>query len=210
MSKFKQSLTIIGLKPNNLLITLVVVGVITGGNIWLHRNDTPLGMVQYSEYGFTFTHESGGYAWLGSDVGRTQSYSTGSYGVSFESEDYLEIGIYWFTSEMIPVSADESILEASLKMKFEAWESLWEARDAQFLHEDDFVFSEKDGHDMIYTVTVISDSWGDEPIIFSAWQCGERIFIFYTRYVEDVETWEVDIGNLTEVWNQQLDQLKCH
>jgi len=209
MSKFKESLTIIGLKPNNLLITLVVVGVITGGNIWLHRNDIPLGMVQYSEYGFVFTHESGGAVFLGSDFGRTQSYSTGSYLFYLESEDYLDIGIYWFTPEMIPVSADESILEASLNMKFDDWESLWESRDAQFLHENDFVSSEKDGHDMIYTVTVISFSWGDEPMIFSAWQCGERIFIFYTRYVEDVEIWEVDTRILTEMWNQQLNQFKC-
>jgi len=211
MSNINESLNNIGLKPKNLLITLIVVGVITGGNLWVHRNDAPLGTVQYSEFGFTFTHESGGYVFTGTDLGRTQSYTEGSYGVDFESEGFLEIGIYWFSDELVPVSADESILEANLDMKLEAWESIGESIGAQFSYDSNFVSSEKDGYDMIYALFELDFQDGiDETGIMGVWQCGERIFIMYIRYIEDYENSQTDILTLTEMWKRQLNQLKCH
>jgi hypothetical protein len=192
-------------RAKNLLVMLVVVGAVTGGNLWLHRDDTPLELVQYSDYGFTFNHERDGYVQVGSLSGGAPSYTEGRYNVRFESDGLLEIGVFWFTDEMVPVSADENILEASLIMLFESAES----EDTRLTRDNNIVSSEKDGHDMITEFFEVNDQNGDIPGMIGVWQCGERIFLFYTIYIDDFENPQKDSIILTEIWNQNLNQFKC-
>jgi hypothetical protein len=187
------------------LILIIIVGAVTGGNIWLHRNDTPL-LVSYSEYDFTFTHRGGGYVFTGEDRHRTLSYMDGSYGVNFLDGGFLEDGIYWFSVEKVAVSGDESILEASLNMKFEDWRSIG----IPFSREDDFFTSERDGQDMIYAFFKSYKIGHGVHGIMSAWQDDDRIFIFYTIYSDDVENSQRDTPMLTAVWRQQLSHLTCN
>ena len=44
---------------------------------------------------------------------------------------------------------------------------------------------EKDGYDMMSEFFDVNDQNGDIPGIIGVWQCGERIFLFYTLYIED-------------------------
>ena len=44
------------LTPRNILVTIIVVGVMTGGNIWLHRSAPPLGYGKYENFGLTFEY----------------------------------------------------------------------------------------------------------------------------------------------------------
>ncbi len=192
-------------RTKNLLIILVVVGAVTGGNLWLHRNDTPLGLVQYSDHGFSFNHKSDGYVQAGSLSGGAPTYTEGSYSVRFESDELLEIGVFWFTDEMVPVSADETILEASLIMLYESAES----GGTQLSRDNNIVSSEKDGHDMISEFFEVNDQNGDIPGVIGVWQCGERIFLFYTLYIDDIENPQKDSLILTEMWKQNLNQFKC-
>ena len=195
------------------LILIILVAAITGRNLWLHRNDPPL-MVHYSEYDINFNHRNGGDVNTGTEHSRIQSYMEGSYQVCFVSQNilsqntygFLEHGIYWFPVENVAVSADENILEASLNMKLEEWGSkgIWFSRDEPIMS------SEKDGHEMIYTFIVSSRPVGyDLPGIVSAWRVGERIFIFYTFYTDNVENPLVDTRVLTAIWKHQLCCLKC-
>jgi len=41
-----------------LLVSLIIVGVVTGGSLWIHRSDVPLGRACYSGFGFTVDYSS--------------------------------------------------------------------------------------------------------------------------------------------------------
>jgi hypothetical protein len=40
----------------NILVTIIVIGALTGGNLWLHRGDPPLGYGRYDNFGLTFEY----------------------------------------------------------------------------------------------------------------------------------------------------------
>jgi hypothetical protein len=44
------------LNPRNILVTIIIVGVITGGNLWLHRSDPLLGYGKYDNFGLAFEY----------------------------------------------------------------------------------------------------------------------------------------------------------
>jgi hypothetical protein len=38
----------------NILVTIIIIGAMTGGNLWIHRSDPPLGYGRYDNFGLTF------------------------------------------------------------------------------------------------------------------------------------------------------------
>jgi hypothetical protein len=157
-------------------------------------------------FGFTFNHKSDGYVETGSLGGGPPSHLEGSYTVTFESDGLLQIGVFWLTYDMVPVSVDEDILEESLDMLFESAES----GGTQLSRENMIVSSEKDEHDMIYDYFEVNEPNLDIPGIIGAWQCDERIFLFYTLYLDDFDNPIKDTLTLTETWSQNLNQFKCN
>ena len=207
MAEFRDSLNLMGMNTQNIVALFLIVGLVTGGNLWLHRNDPPLGSVQYSEFGFTFTHKSEGYVDIGSlSGGGNPTYSNGRYSVTFETDELLQIGFFWTTYDDVPVSADENILKMSLDMLFESAES----EGTQLTRENEFIPSEKNGHEMLYQYFEVYDSGFEIPGIIGAWQCEERIFLFFTIYLEDFENPIKDSEKLMKLWSQNLKQFKCH
>ena len=192
------------LKNNSILQVILIVVVITGGNLWLNRTFLPLGMHRYSQFGVTITHPSSGHVILGTARGRNHSYTEGTYLVVFDSDGQDEMGYYWFSNEMVPVSADERFLEASLNWKLEAWES----GGVPVSRVGDVKSSKKDGNDMVYTYIEITVEDVDVPGIMGVWQSGDRVFFCYSLYIDDLENPKKDINNVTELWNQCLRRIK--
>lgn len=204
LTNFEDSLNNKSLTLRNLVVVLIVVAGVTGGNLWLHRNDTPLGLNRFSNFGFTFDHGSEGYVEIGSILGETPSYSEGSYTVSFESEGALQYGVFWFTTEDISISDD--VLGSSLDTLF----MLAGQGGTQLSRDNDQSYSEKNGHEMIYEYFEVNESGVDIPGVIGVWECDDRVFLFYTVYIEDVENPIKDNTKLTEIWNQNLKNFQCN
>jgi hypothetical protein len=45
-----------GINTRQLVITLLIIAISTGSNLWLHRNDLPLGQARFSDYGFSIEY----------------------------------------------------------------------------------------------------------------------------------------------------------
>ena len=44
------------LTRGNILVTIIIVGALTAGNIWLHRSEPSLGYDRYDNYGFALDY----------------------------------------------------------------------------------------------------------------------------------------------------------
>jgi len=78
-----------------------VVGLVTGGNVWLHMGDTSLGYTEYSRYGFSLIHPSNWYTYEGgfTDPGMGVSDVQGMFQVVLFTEDHVELmQVGWQTS----------------------------------------------------------------------------------------------------------------
>lgn len=203
LTGFEDSWNYKGLTLRNLVVVLIVVSGVTGGNLWLHRNDTPLGLIRYSEFGFTFNHESDGFVEIGSLGSDVPSYTDGSYSVSFESEGTLQVGVFWFSSDSVPLS--ENILRTSLDTLFMQAEQ----GGTQLSRDYNQFDSEKNGHAMIYEYFEVNEPSVDIPGVIGVWECEDRVFLFYTIYLEDVENPVKDITALSKIWNQNLNNFQC-
>lgn len=47
-----------GLNARTVVLSLLVAGLVTGGNLWLHRGDTPMGYTEYNRHGLSFRYPS--------------------------------------------------------------------------------------------------------------------------------------------------------
>jgi hypothetical protein len=54
MVESRSVMASLGLDLRSICLIVIVVGAVTGGNLWLHRDDLPLGYVRYSNFGFSF------------------------------------------------------------------------------------------------------------------------------------------------------------
>ena len=44
------------LNLRNIFVTIIIVGAVTGGNLWLHSSDPPLGYGKYEKYSLSFEY----------------------------------------------------------------------------------------------------------------------------------------------------------
>ncbi len=44
------------MSTRSLVIVLIAVGAVTGGNLWIHRGDPPIGYVRYTGHDISFDY----------------------------------------------------------------------------------------------------------------------------------------------------------
>lgn len=97
-----------GLNTRTVALSLVVAGLVTGGNLWLHMGDTPLGYTVYRGYGFSVLHPSNWYTQEGgfTDPGMGASDVQGMFQAVLFTEDHVELmQVGWQTSVEAPEGA---------------------------------------------------------------------------------------------------------
>jgi hypothetical protein len=97
-----------GLNTRTVVLSLVVAGLVTGGNLWLHMGDTPLGYTEYSRYGFSLLHPSNWNTYEGgfTDPGMGASDFQGMFQAVLLTEDHVELmQVGWQTSVEAPEGA---------------------------------------------------------------------------------------------------------
>lgn len=150
------------LSRRSILMAAVLVGVVTGGNLWTHRNDQLLGYGKYNNFGFTFEYplmlgvfDSG---FPGSGIGATDFMGvTEAKGVWEDVfHNYLVI---WSTEASTPE------LEESLEDVYLFLAEVGCVIDGK----EPMVTTEKDGHEMLYQTITFTQSEFDFIGTFGVW-----------------------------------------
>lgn len=141
----------LGLDLRSICLIVIVVGAITGGNLWLHRDDLPLGYVRYSNFGFSFVYPQlfDTYSWGYPDPASGPS----DFGGGVQAKKYWE-GVWQNVIIMWSTEASTPDLEAKLIEFYVALDSWGCKIDVK----NQLLASEKDGHEMLYQTYIFTEA----------------------------------------------------
>ena len=188
----------------NLLVVAVIVSAVTGGNLWLHRGDPPVGYGRYTGFGFTLeyslqkTFSVAGFGWEPTEAGGTVQVSRQGMGL----EQY---GVIWGTPESMP--SQMRSLEGSLAYIF----GIIGMDGTAITDRGPHMSTTKDGHEMIYQTFNLMEQGFAVPGIMGTWYCEDagKYLQLYLVYLPDPMNPTVDPQELEQKWLGYLDQLTC-
>jgi len=190
----------------NLLAVAVIVSAVTGGNLWLHRNDPALGYARYSGFGFTMDYSLQMYFQISGFGGWEPTESGGTVQAAYQGNYPEQYGVIWGTLDSMPSHLRG--LEGSLDYTF----GLVGMEGTTIADRGPYSYSTHDGHEMVYqTFSVVEQGIGI-PGIMGAWYCEEagKYLQFYLVYLPDLENLTVDPQVLEQRWLGYLDLVECH
>jgi hypothetical protein len=197
------------LNVQSLVIALIVVGAVTGGNLWIHRGDPLLGYIRYTRYGISFDYSSE-MSLRESDLGGFGSAtdSGGNVQVTYPGADRLEqYGVTWVEPKVMPTYMDPTPAYA-LDFLFE----MIAIGGTQITDRSDYMTTTIDNHEVIYQTFGVLNNDFTIPGMIGAWYCEEtnRFLVLYLIYVPDFENIEVPYEGLEQMWFDYVDALTCH
>lgn len=197
------------LNTRSLVIALIAVGVVTGGNLWIHRNAPQVGYLRYTGHGISFDYPAemnkveadlGGFGPATDSAGMVQ--------VSYQGANRIEqYGVMWVEPKGIP-SHMARTPEAALDFLFE----FISLAGTQITDRGEYKTTTKDSNKVFYQTFSIPESDYNIPAIIGVWACKEtgRFIILYLIYVEGFENIEVPFHGLEHMWFDRLNGITCH
>lgn len=174
MVETRNTVELLGLNLRSFIIIAIVVGSVTGGNIWLNRDAPALGFERYSKFGFSFEYPQGmsireqGLAWEGAP-----SEVSGVVQGDLMNRNPPEIiGVIWLS---FPSAPD---LEAVLDETFAQLGEGTEVEDREPL-----VMSEKDGYEMKYQFFTLIDYGTRLSSVVGIWYDTEARRVYVVFYI---------------------------
>lgn len=126
----------------SIFLVVLVAGAVTGANLWLHRDDLPLGYVRYSGFGFSFVYPEmfDTYSWGHPDPSSVPTdFGGGAQVKKYWEGTWQNVMVIWSTETSTPD------LEAKLDELYASYDG-WGCR---IDRKDQLIASEKDGHEML-------------------------------------------------------------
>jgi len=197
------------MNTRTLVIALVAVGAVTGGNLWIHSGDPALGFNRYNNFGISFDYDMrmqlreadlGGYGAPTDTVGSVQ--------VSYQDWEFLkQYGVSWAKPKVMPSYIEQSP-EGALNYFFENVGM----GGTQIVERSEYKTTTSGGHEVFHQTFGVPDGGYTIPGIVGAWYCEEtgRYMLFYLIYVPDFENIEVPYDGLEQMWSDLLGSLTCH
>jgi hypothetical protein len=189
----------------NLLIVAVLVSAVTGGNLWLHRDDPAVGYARYAGFGFTLDYSLEMDLQVAGFGGWEPTESAGTVQASLQINGVEQIGVIWSTPESMPTHMRS--LEGSLDHTF----GLVGMDGTTISGRGVYLSTTHNGHEMIYQTFNVVDQGFAIPGIMGAMYCEDagKYIQFYLVYLPDPENPTVDPQKLEQRWLGHLDQLTC-
>ena len=195
------------MSTRSMVIVLVVVGAVTGGNLWIHRGDPAIGFNRYDKYGISFDYDP----WTiirESDFGggSPPSNDGGSVTAVYQSDRALkQFGVYWMKPDLMPPfysGSPESAIDFLLGSAG--------LMGTQIVDRGEYSTTTKDGHEVRYQTFGISESGIAIPSVIGAWYNEEqgRYLLFYLAEIPDFENVEAPNEGLIETWAEILGSIK--
>lgn len=189
----------------NLLIVALLVSAVTGGNLWLHRGDPPVGYAMYTGFGFTLSYSLDMNFRVDGFGGWEPTESGGSAQASLPINGVEQFGVIWGTPESMPTHLRS--LEGSLDYTF----GLIGMQGTIISDRGTYSPMTHNGHEMIYQTFNVVDQGFAIPGMMGVWFCDDagKYIQFYLVYLPDPENPTVDPQELEQKWLGYLDQLTC-
>jgi hypothetical protein len=197
------------LSTRSLVVVLIAVGAVTGGNLWIHRSDPLLGYVRYTGHGISFDYIVE-MSLVEADLSGFGSAtdSGGTVQVSYQGADRLEqYGVMWVEPKSMPSHLARTP-EAALDFLFE----IVGISGTLITERSEYKTTTTDGHEVIYQTFGVPENEYTIPGIIGAWHCEEtgRFLMLYLIYVDDFENLVVPHQGLEQMWLDRLDGITCH
>jgi hypothetical protein len=190
----------------NLLVVAVIVSAVTGGNLWLHRNDPALGYARYAGFGFTMDYSLDKQLQVSGFGGWEPTESGGTVQAAYQGNHLEQYGVIWATTESMPTHLRS--LGGSLDHTF----GLVAMDGTTIADRGAYEYTSYKGHEMVYqTFSVVEQEIGI-PGIMGAWYCEEagKYLQFYAIYLADLETFTADPQEVEQRWLEYIDMVECH
>jgi hypothetical protein len=197
------------LNSRSLIFAIIVAGIVTGGNLWIHRNEPIVGYLRYTGHGISFDYpalmnkEEADLGGLG-----PATDSAGIVQISYHGVTRIEqYGVMWVDSKRIP-SHLAGTPEGALDFLFE-FASL---AGTQIADRGEYKTTTKTIHEVIYQSFSIPEGDYNIPAIIGVWHCENtnRFLTFYLIYVDDFENINVPFRGLEQMWLDRLNGITCH
>jgi len=189
-----------------LLVSLIIVGVVTGGSLWIHRSDVPLGRARYSGFGFTVDYSSMMQVQEMGLIGGVATDSIGMMQGTMQGRSLEQFGVMWFKPNQLPSHYDHSPQDA-LKNVFD--------QIASFGTVITNIGEEKsttvNGHDVIYKTFDLEEEV-IIPGVIGVWYCedSDMFMALYLVHLPDLEQLDLHSPELVNMWLNYLDTVNCH
>jgi hypothetical protein len=189
-----------------LITIIVVVGAVTGGNIWINRNNPPLGFNRFEGYGFSIDYRRDMYFEVTGLGEGSATESIGTVQGVLEYESLEQFGVMWVSQQNLP-----SHLEDTPEGALEYVHDLIEMSGTQISERGEMQTGSKDGHDMTYQTFEV-DLGSPVRGIVGAWYCDEvgKYLMLFLIHMPDVAQPQVLSQEVESKWMGYLDSLICH
>ena len=191
----------------SMVVALVVVGAVTGGNLWVNRGAPPLGFNRYHNYGIMFDYDAWTFVGEADFSGvNPPSNDMGSVTAVLQSNEVLkQYGIFWTRTEYMPTfysGSPEGALDFLLGTAG--------LMGTQIVERGEYSTTNKDGYEVVYQTFGIAESGITIPAVIGAWYNDEqgRYLMFYLAHVPDFENIEAPNEELVEMWADTLESMK--
>jgi hypothetical protein len=192
----------------SLLMVVALVGVVTVGNLWLHRGGLPLGYARYTGYGFSIEYSQrmtvgegdlGGYGPPTDSAGMMQG--------SRQDTELEQFGVIWIRPKGLSTNVDKTPAGA-LDQIF----GFIGISGTSIGVRGELETMTKDGHEVVYQTFTVEESGISIPGIIGAWYCEEagKFLMLYAIHVPDIYHPEIVSQEVEAIWLGYLDALTCN
>jgi len=207
MVETRNAVGSLGLNLRSIGIIVIVVGAVTGGNLWLNRGAPKLGYERYSGHGFSIEYRKDMWTTTNGLGGGPATDEAGSFQGTLQVDSLEQFGVIWLAPDSLPTHMQGLGLEGALDYIF----ALIEMTGTPFAGKGELKTSSKDSHEMLYQYFNITESGIIIPGIIGAWYCeDDRILMLYLIHVPDINQPDVLSQELETRWQVYLDSLDCH
>lgn len=195
------------LSGRSLLSAIVLIGAVTGGNLWLHSGDPTLGYARYVGFGLTLEYNQR-MRLVEQGLGGGPAFeAAGNVQASWQGEGLEQFGVIWVSPEGLPTYMDRTP-EDALDYIF----SIIEMSGTQISDKGSLSTRTHDSHDIVYQTFALPESGFVIPGIIGAWHCEEsgKFLFLYAIHIPDLNHPENLSAELEQIWQGHLDSLTCH
>ena len=195
------------MSTRSMVIALVVVAAVTGGNLWIHRGDPAIGFNRYDNFGISFDYDAWTTVGEASFGGGSQpSDAGGSVTAVHQSNVALkQFGVFWMKPDLMP-----SFYSGSPEGALDFLLGSAGLMGTQIVDRSEYSTTTKDGHEVRYQTFGISESGITIPSVIGAWYNEEqgKYLLFYLAHIPDFENIEAPNKGLIKTWADILGSIK--
>ena len=185
----------------SLAVVALIVIAFTGGNLWAHRGDPPVGYTRFQDFGLQFDYPNHMHFYIEGLGTPEPSEEAGTLTVERQGVIMDQAGVIWLSQDMAsnPSEALDLIFTqaSGSEMVFERGER---------------ITATKKGHETLIEFFYISSQGFTIPGVIGAWGCDENDLgvALYYLWLPDAESVGLLAEDLLPAWESHLDHLKCH